>query len=78
MMENLLLEEGDIVKVKNVSLPAGTYMQLQPHTKNFLDITNPRAMWVNCFGVSFAIVRAAWCFSFYVSFTSSCYLLVGD
>ena len=44
MMENLLLEEGDIVKVKNVSLPAGTYMQLQPHTKNFLDITNPRAM----------------------------------
>ncbi|KAJ9698457.1 hypothetical protein PVL29_007509 [Vitis rotundifolia] len=44
MMENLLLEEGDMVKVKNVSLPAGTYMQLQPHTKNFLDITNPRAM----------------------------------
>ncbi|WJZ88927.1 hypothetical protein VitviT2T_008187 [Vitis vinifera] len=44
MMENLLLEEGDIVKVKNVSLPAGTYMQLQPHTKNFLDITNPRAI----------------------------------
>ncbi|RVW66039.1 Ubiquitin recognition factor in ER-associated degradation protein 1 [Vitis vinifera] len=56
MMENLLLEEGDIVKVKNVSLPAGTYMQLQPHTKNFLDITNPRAMSFSCLTTGDTIV----------------------
>lgn len=44
MMENMLLQEGDIVKVKNVTLPKGTYVKLQPHTKDFLDISNPKAM----------------------------------
>ncbi|CAN0890459.1 Ubiquitin recognition factor in ER-associated degradation protein 1 [Linum grandiflorum] len=44
MMENLLLQEGDIVRLKNVTLPKGTYVKLQPHTKDFLDITNPKAI----------------------------------
>ncbi|THG09899.1 hypothetical protein TEA_008718 [Camellia sinensis var. sinensis] len=44
MMENLLLQEGDIVRVKNVTLPKGTYVRLQPHTKDFLDISNPKAI----------------------------------
>lgn len=44
MMENLLLQEGDFVRVKNVALPKGTYVKLQPHTKDFLDISNPKAM----------------------------------
>ncbi|KOM26855.1 hypothetical protein LR48_Vigan325s002700, partial [Vigna angularis] len=44
MMENMLLQEGDIVKVKNVTLPKGTYVKLQPHTKDFLDISNPKAI----------------------------------
>ncbi|KAI4367696.1 hypothetical protein MLD38_023403 [Melastoma candidum] len=44
MMENLLLQEGDFVKVKNVTLPKGTYVKLQPHTKDFLDISNPKAI----------------------------------
>lgn len=44
MMENLLLQEGDIVRVKNVTLPKGTYVKLQPHTKDFLDISNPKAI----------------------------------
>ncbi|KAM7263882.1 hypothetical protein ACFE04_001565 [Oxalis oulophora] len=44
MMENLLLTEGDIVRVKNVTLPKGTYVKLQPHTKDFLDISNPKAI----------------------------------
>lgn len=46
MMENLVLQEGDIVRVRNVKLPKGTYVRLQPHTKDFLDISNPKAMWV--------------------------------
>lgn len=46
-MENLLLQEGDFVQVKNVTLPKGTYVKLQPHTKDFLDISNPKAMLVN-------------------------------
>ncbi|CAL1385657.1 unnamed protein product [Linum trigynum] len=44
MMENLLLQEGDIVRLKNVTLPKGKYVKLQPHTKDFLDITNPKAI----------------------------------
>ncbi|KAJ8530967.1 hypothetical protein K7X08_025698 [Anisodus acutangulus] len=44
MMENLLLQEGDIVRVKNATLPKGKYVKLQPHTKDFLDISNPKAI----------------------------------
>ncbi|KAG1354647.1 ubiquitin fusion degradation protein 1 [Cocos nucifera] len=44
MMQNLLLQEGDIVRVKNATLPKGTYVKLQPHTKDFLDISNPKAI----------------------------------
>ncbi|KAL9412868.1 hypothetical protein AB3S75_041513 [Citrus x aurantiifolia] len=44
MMENMLLQEGDIVEVKNASLAKGSYVKLQPHTKDFLDISNPKAV----------------------------------
>ena len=46
MMQNLLLQEGDIVKLKSVSLPKGTYVKLRPQSKDFLDITNPKAVCV--------------------------------
>lgn len=58
MMENLLLSEGDIVQVKNKSMEKGTYVKLQPHTKDFLDISNPKAMLVDCFTIFFYIVLA--------------------
>jgi ubiquitin fusion degradation protein 1 len=44
MMQNMLLSEGDIVRVKSATLPKGTYVKLQPHTKDFLDISNPKAV----------------------------------
>ncbi|MCO5599724.1 hypothetical protein L7F22_053829 [Adiantum nelumboides] len=44
MMENMLLSEGDIVKLKSATLPKGSYVKLQPHTKDFLDISNPKAV----------------------------------
>ncbi|XP_020083699.1 ubiquitin fusion degradation protein 1 homolog isoform X2 [Ananas comosus] len=44
MMQNMLLQDGDIVHVQNTSLPKGTFVKLQPHTKDFLDISNPRAI----------------------------------
>ncbi|XP_019083447.1 PREDICTED: ubiquitin fusion degradation protein 1 homolog [Camelina sativa] len=44
MMQNLLLQEGDIVRVRNVTLPKGTYVKLQPHTQDFLEISNPKAI----------------------------------
>jgi ubiquitin fusion degradation protein 1 len=44
MMQNLLLEEGDVVTIANATLPKGTFVKLQPHSTDFLDITNPRAV----------------------------------
>lgn len=43
-MQNMLLQVGDMVKVRNVSLPKGTYVKLQPVTSDFLDISNPKAV----------------------------------
>ena len=44
MMQNLALEEGEIVNLRSASLPKGTYVKLQPHTTDFLDISNPKAV----------------------------------
>jgi ubiquitin fusion degradation protein 1 len=44
MMQNMHLQEGDIVHVKNAALPKGTYVKLQPHTSDFLGISNPKAV----------------------------------
>mmetsp|Transcript_25722 Transcript_25722/g.46998 ORF Transcript_25722/g.46998 Transcript_25722/m.46998 type:complete len:300 (-) Transcript_25722:112-1011(-) len=44
MMQNLLLREGDMLRVTNISLPKGTFVKLQPHSSDFLDINNPKAV----------------------------------
>ena len=44
MMQNLLLTEGDIVKFQYTSLLKGKYVKLRPQTKDFLDISNPKAV----------------------------------
>lgn len=48
MMKNLLLEEGDLVKIENVSLPVASFSKFQPQSVEFLDITNPKAVLENC------------------------------
>jgi len=44
MMQNLLLEEGALLSVTNVSLPKATFVKLQPQHTDFLEISNPRAV----------------------------------
>lgn len=44
MMQNLLLKEGDIVKIANVSLRKASFVKFRPRTKDFLDISNPKAV----------------------------------
>jgi ubiquitin fusion degradation protein 1 len=44
MMQNLLIEEGSLLTVTNVSLPKATFVKLQPQHVDFLDIHNPRAV----------------------------------
>lgn len=47
IMCNLLLQEGDIVRITNTTLPKGSFVKLQPVSKDFLDIHNPRAVLEN-------------------------------
>jgi ubiquitin fusion degradation protein 1 len=44
MMQNLLIEEGTLISVRNVSLPKATFVKLQPQSVDFLEISNPRAV----------------------------------
>jgi hypothetical protein len=44
MMQNLLIEEGSLLSITNVSLPKATYVKLQPQHVDFLEISNPRAV----------------------------------
>jgi ubiquitin fusion degradation protein 1 len=44
MMQNMKLQKGDLVLLQNKTLPKGTHVKLQPHTKDFLDIPDPKAM----------------------------------
>jgi ubiquitin fusion degradation protein 1 len=48
MMQNMVLEEGDVVQMESVSLPVGTFSKFQPLSPDFLDITNPKAVLENC------------------------------
>lgn len=48
MMKNLVLEEGDLVTIENVSLPIASFSKFQPQSVEFLDITNPKAVLENC------------------------------
>jgi len=47
MMQNLLIEEGSIVQIKSTRLSLGSFVKFQPHTSNFLDISNPKAVLEN-------------------------------
>ncbi|KAI8837694.1 ubiquitin fusion degradation protein UFD1-containing protein [Chytriomyces cf. hyalinus JEL632] len=44
MMTTLLIEEGSLARIKNVSLPLGRFVKLQPQSVDFLDITDPKAV----------------------------------
>ncbi|XP_063933853.1 ubiquitin fusion degradation protein 1 homolog [Zophobas morio] len=44
MMENLLLDVGEIATVSNVALPPGTYAKFEPQSLDFLEIANPKAV----------------------------------
>jgi ubiquitin fusion degradation protein 1 len=47
MMHNLLLQEGELINVESITIPVATYARFQPHSEDFLDITNPKAVLEN-------------------------------
>jgi ubiquitin fusion degradation protein 1 len=44
MMRHLLLEEGHELHVESVGLPMAKFARFQPQSKDFLDISNPKAV----------------------------------
>lgn len=44
MMDNLKLQGGNIVLLTNACLPKGTYVKLQPHTTDFINLSNPKVV----------------------------------
>lgn len=44
MQQNLMIGEGGLVSVRNVSLPKAQYVKFKPQSVDFLDISNPRAV----------------------------------
>jgi len=44
MMQNLLIEEGAVLSVTNVSLPKANFVKFQAQHVDFLEISNPRAV----------------------------------
>lgn len=57
MMQNLLLEEGQIVQIENVALPIATYAKFKPQNVDFLEISNQKAVLENALR-SFACLTA--------------------
>ncbi|ORZ21042.1 ubiquitin fusion degradation protein UFD1 [Lobosporangium transversale] len=47
MMKTLTLSEGDLVTVKSVELPLGSFVKIQPQSVDFLDISDPKAVLEN-------------------------------
>jgi len=49
MMNALQVEQGEIIEIKNTSLPLGTFVRIQPQSVDFLDISDPKAVLENAF-----------------------------
>ena len=46
MMKTLWLEEGDPIRIASTELLKGKFVKLQPRTIHFLEISDPKAVYV--------------------------------
>jgi ubiquitin fusion degradation protein 1 len=47
VMDGLLLAEGGFVTLRNTTLPKGSFVKFRPRSKDFLDISDPKAVCVS-------------------------------
>lgn len=47
MMKTLRLEEGDPIRITGTELLKGKFVKLQPQTVHFLEISDPKAVYVH-------------------------------
>jgi ubiquitin fusion degradation protein 1 len=57
VMKSIGVRSGDFVTLRNVTLPLGTFVKLQPQSVAFLDITDPRAVLEHSFRAFSALTR---------------------
>lgn len=43
-MQNLAIDQGGLLMVESATLPVGDFAKFQPHSKDFVDLTNPKAV----------------------------------
>ena len=43
-MQNLALDQGGLLTVESANLQVATYAKFQPHSVDFIDLTNPKAV----------------------------------
>jgi hypothetical protein len=53
-MQNLFIEEGALIQVRNVTLPLAKFVKLQPHQTAFIEIANPKVLFVCLFVCRFS------------------------
>ena len=63
MMKTLRLEEGDPIRITGTELPKGKFVKLQPQTVHFLEISDPKAVYVQFWTTVYLLiahVRTVW------------------
>ena len=58
-MNNLFLEEGSEVILRNVTLRKGNFVVIQPHETDFINLANPKAMYLTKFDLTMILTYAA-------------------
>ncbi|KAF2860931.1 UFD1-domain-containing protein [Piedraia hortae CBS 480.64] len=69
LMQTCRLEPGDLVQIKSTDLPLGSFIKLQPQDKNFLDISDPKAVLETAFG-NFSCLTVGDVFTFFYNETT--------
>jgi hypothetical protein len=47
-MQQIGVDENSLVTIRSTRLAGGEFVKLQPHSKTFLEVSNPRAVYVVC------------------------------
>lgn len=63
MMQNIGVDTGDFMKVSTANLPRATFVKIQPQSVNFLDISNPKAV----YALSLSLSLSSFCHSISLS-----------
>jgi hypothetical protein len=70
MMKKLNLNEGDPVRLNGTTLPKGKLVKIQAQSTDFLEVSDPKAVYVLCFVLGYTCAwvtrrrRACWTWLF--------------